>query len=183
MPPFTPPPPGPTHTQMCTHLSANHISQAMPSPVTVLSLLSLSPPPLAVHLVSHSKQQLKPFSDLGEGGTGGGGGGGGGGQCYKRYFKAPELCSNTFSVACAGLRPSRGVEDEEVQAAKRPRLMLPDYGRSASDPPLSFQRRNAHAMNVPVETLRLAAAKPAAAQMPKTLRSFQSGPARSAAQP
>ena len=92
---------------------------------------------------------------------------------------------NTLSAACAGLRTFRGADEEEMQqqAAKRPRLMLPDYGRSASDPPLSFQRRNAHAMNVPVETLRPAAAKPAAAQMPKTLRSFQSVPARSAAQP
>ena len=82
----------------------------------------------------------------------------------------------------AGARSFRGADDPELYpAAKRPRLMLPDYGRSASDPPLSFQRRNAHAMNVPVETLKLAAAKPAAAQMPKTLRSFQSGPARSVA--
>ena len=86
-------------------------------------------------------------------------------------------------VLGAGPRSFRGAEDPELYpAAKRPRLMLPDYGRSASDPPLSFQRRNAHAMNVPVETLKLAAAtKPATAQMPKTLRSFQSGPARSVA--
>lgn len=90
-----------------------------------------------------------------------------------------------FSLACAGLRPNRIADDAEAQqqAAKRPRLMLPDYGRCASDPPLSFQRRNAHALNAPVETLKLAAAKPAAAQMPKTLRSCQSGPARSVAEP
>ena len=61
--------------------------------------------------------------------------------------------------------------------------MLPDYGRSASDPPLSFQRRNAYAMNLPVDSLKVAGTRPPAAQLPKTLRSFQSGPARSVARP
>ena len=74
-----------------------------------------------------------------------------------------------------------GPNDAELQqAAKRPRLMLPDYGRSASEPLLSFLRKKAHDMNMAVESLQLAAgtAKPPAAELPKALRSFQSGPAR-----
>ena len=64
--------------------------------------------------------------------------------------------------------------------AKRARHMLPDYGRSASDPPYSFHRREGHAMNIPVDALKMAAMKPAGAQLPKSLRSVQSGPAGSA---
>lgn len=78
-----------------------------------------------------------------------------------------------------GLQAVGDVEDLEFHhEAKRRRLMLPDYGRSASDPPLSFHRRNAHAMSVPLDALK-GPMRPAAAQLPRALRSVQSGPARS----
>ena len=78
------------------------------------------------------------------------------------------------------LPPSGTGDDVEVRnPAKRQRLSIPEYGRSVSDPPLSFVRRHANAVNMPVEALKLESLRrPPAADLPKALRSIQSGPVR-----
>lgn len=78
------------------------------------------------------------------------------------------------------LLPSGTADDVEVHnPAKRQRLSIPEYGRSVSDPPLSFVRRSANAVNMPVEALKLdSLRRPPPADLPKALRSIQSGPVR-----
>lgn len=78
------------------------------------------------------------------------------------------------------LIPSGTADDVEVRnPAKRQRLSIPEYGRSVSDPPLSFVRRHANAVNMPVEALKLdSLRRPPGADLPKALRSIQSGPVR-----
>ena len=84
------------------------------------------------------------------------------------------------SFPAGPLLPSGTADDVEVRnPAKRQRLSIPEYGRSVSDPPLSFVRRNANAANTPVEALKLdSLSRPPTADLPKALRSIQSGPVR-----
>lgn len=85
-------------------------------------------------------------------------------------------------VVTGPLLPAGPADDVEVRnPAKRQRLSIPEYGRSVSDPPLSFVRRSANAANMPVEALKLASLRraPPPADLPKALRSIQSGPVRS----
>ncbi len=78
------------------------------------------------------------------------------------------------------LLPPGTADDVEVRnPAKRQRLSIPEYGRSVSDPPLSFVRRSANAANIPEEALKLHSRRThPAADLPKALRSIQSGPVR-----
>ena len=56
----------------------------------------------------------------------------------------------------AGSLSSASVGDIDIQnPAKLPRLSNPEYGRSASDPSLSFARCHANSMDMPVESLKL----------------------------
>ncbi|DBA80373.1 TPA: hypothetical protein ACH3X2_007316 [Trebouxia sp. C0005] len=91
------------------------------------------------------------------------------------------LNSSVRPVVRGPLLPSGTADDVEVHnPAKRQRLSIPEYGRSVSDPPLSFVRRSANAVNMPVEALKLdSLRRPPPADLPKALRSIQSGPVRS----
>ena len=63
---------------------------------------------------------------------------------------------------------------------KRPRVTIPDlsaYGRSVSDPPMSLQRRLAHASDLPVDVLEGKLVFPSQTE-PRILRPAHSGPAR-----
>lgn len=90
-----------------------------------------------------------------------------------------ELAS-LFCVCYPDARLSKAADDAETHhPAKRARLSIPVYGRSASDPPLSFARRHTNAMDMPVEVPKLGGMSCAGREVPKALRSMQSGPARS----
>ena len=106
--------------------------------------------------------------------------------CYVYYSVKVLAChanSNIVSLfwTAGPLLPAGPADDVEVRnPAKRQRLSIPEYGRSVSDPPLSFVRRSANAANMPVEALKLASLRraPPPADLPKALRSIQSGPVR-----
>ena len=71
-------------------------------------------------------------------------------------------------------------ESEGLRPAKRARL-VPEYGRSASDPPLPFSWRQTNSVDMPLDSLKLEAMKGrqlAGTDLPKALRSVQSGPPR-----
>ncbi|DBB03042.1 TPA: hypothetical protein ACH3X1_000020 [Trebouxia sp. C0004] len=94
------------------------------------------------------------------------------------------LMNNSMLPVVRGFLPP-SVRDDDVEVrntAKRQRLSIPEYdGRSASDPPLSFARRHANAVDMPVEAFKLGSiSQPPSADLPKALCSLQSGPLRSA---
>ena len=93
---------------------------------------------------------------------------------YRRVMPTATLCP--LFLEAGFLPPSvRDIDVEVRNPVKRQRLYIPEYGRSASDPPLSFARRHANA----VEAFKLdSISKPPNADLPKALRSLQSGPVR-----